>query len=107
MIHLTPAAAKAVQRFLRGTETPVAGLRLMISGGGCSGLQYGMKLEADKAEDDWEIQADGVTLLVDPMSYPLLDNVTIDFIETLTHTGFRFDNPNASAQCSCGQSFAA
>lgn len=106
MINLTPAAVKAVQRFIRGAETPVAGLRLTINGGGCSGLQYGMKLEADKAEDDWEIEVDGVKLLVDPMSHPLLDNVTIDFIDTLTHTGFRFDNPNASAQCSCGQSFS-
>jgi iron-sulfur cluster assembly protein len=59
MINLTPAAVKAVQRFIRGSETPVAGLRLMISGGGCSGLQYGMKLEADKAEDDWEIEVEG------------------------------------------------
>ena len=105
MINLTPAAVKAVQRFIRGSETPVAGLRLMISGGGCSGLQYGMKLEADKAEDDWEVEVEGVKLLVDPMTMPMIDNVTIDFIDTLTHTGFNFDNPNASSQCSCGQSF--
>src|SRR5574343_1740202 len=104
MINLTPAAVKAVQRFIRGSETPVAGLRLMISGGGCSGLQYGMKLEADKAEDDWEIEVEGVKLLVDPMTHPMIDNVTIDFIDTLTHTGFKFDNPNASSQCSCGSS---
>lgn len=106
MIHLTPAATKAVQRFIRGSETPVIGLRLMISGGGCSGLQYGMKLEADKAEDDWELEIDGVKLLVDPMTMPMIDEVTIDFIDTLTHTGFKFDNPNASAQCSCGSSFS-
>jgi iron-sulfur cluster assembly protein len=105
MITMTPAAVKAVQRFIRGSETPIAGLRLAISGGGCSGLQYGMKLEAEKAEDDWELEVDGVTLLVDPMSYPMLDNVSVDFVDTLTHTGFRFDNPNASAQCSCGSSF--
>lgn len=106
MINLTPQALKAIQRFIRGSETPVAGLRLSISGGGCSGLQYGMKLEHEKADDDWELDVDGVKLLVDPMTMPLLDNVTIDFIDTLTHTGFKFDNPNASAQCSCGQSFS-
>jgi iron-sulfur cluster assembly protein len=106
MINLTPQALKAIQRFIRGSETPVAGLRLSISGGGCSGLQYGMKLESEKAEDDWELEVDGVKLLVDPMTMPLLDEVTIDFIDTLTHTGFKFDNPNASAQCSCGQSFS-
>ncbi len=106
MINLTPAAVKAVQRFIRGSESPVAGLRLMISGGGCSGLQYGMKLEAEKADDDWEVEVEGVRLLVDPMTMPMIDNVTIDFVDTLTHTGFKFDNPNASAQCSCGQSFS-
>lgn len=105
MITMTPAAVKAVRRFMRGSETPVAGLRLVISGGGCSGLQYGMKLEAGKAEDDWELDVDGIKLLVDPMTYPMIDNVAIDFIDSLTHTGFKFDNPNASAQCSCGSSF--
>ena len=59
---------------------------------GCSGLQYGMKLEAEKAEDDWELEIDGVKLLVDPMTMPMIDNVTIDFVDTLTHTGFKFDN---------------
>ena len=106
MINLTPAAVKAVQRFIRGSESPVAGLRLMISGGGCSGLQYGMKLEAEKAEDDWELEIEGVKLLVDPMTMPMIDNVTVDFVDTLTHTGFKFDNPNASAQCSYDSSFS-
>lgn len=106
MINLTPAAIKAVQRFIRGSETPVVGLRLTVSGGGCSGLQYGMKLEADIIEDDMELEVDGVTLLVDPITLTMIDNVTIDFIDTLTHTGFKFDNPNASAQCSCGSSFS-
>ena len=106
MINLTPAAVKAVQRFIRGSETPVAGLRLAISGGGCSGLKYGMKLEAQKSEDDWELDVDGILLLVDPMSYPMIDEVTVDFIDTLTHTGFKFDNPNASAKCACGSSFS-
>ena len=106
MINLTPAAKKAVQRFIRGSEKPVIGLRLLISGGGCSGLQYGMRLEDTLAEDDWEIEVEGIKLLVDAASHPLLDNVTIDFIESLTHTGFKFDNPNASAQCSCGSSFS-
>ncbi len=107
MIILTPAAKKAVQRFIRGSEKPVIGLRLLISGGGCSGLQYGMRLEDTKEEDDWEFDVEGIKLFVDAASHPLLDNVTVDFIETLTHTGFKFDNPNASAQCSCGSSFSA
>lgn len=106
MINLTPAAVKAVQRFIRGSETPVIGLRLTISGGGCSGLQYGMKLENEKADDDWELEVEGVKVLVDAITFPMIDNVTVDFVDTLTHTGFKFDNPNASAQCSCGSSFS-
>ena len=107
MINLTPAALQAVRRFIRGSQTPVAGLRLTVSGGGCAGLQYGMKLEAEKADDDWEMDVDGIKLLVDALTLTMVDNVTIDFIDSLTHTGFRFDNPNATAQCSCGSSFAA
>lgn len=105
MINLTPNAVKAIHRFVRGSETPVAGLRIMIQGGGCSGFQYGLRLEADKQEDDTELEIDGVKLLVDPMSYTLVAGITVDFIDTLTHTGFKFDNPNATSTCGCGQSF--
>ena len=106
MITLTPNAVQAIRRFVRGAETPVAGLRVMIQGGGCSGFQYGLRMEAEKQEDDTELDIAGVKLLVDPMSYTLVAGVTIDFVETLTHTGFRFDNPNATATCGCGQSFS-
>lgn len=106
MIHLTPAAVEAVRRFIRDSEETVSGLRLMISGGGCSGLQYGMRLEGEKAEDDWEVEVEGLKLFVDPMTYPMIEGVSIDFIDSLTHTGFKFDNPSAASQCSCGQSFS-
>ena len=65
MINLTPAADKAIKRFLRGAENPVAGLRIFVSGGGCAGLQYGLRLEQDKSDDDYEFDIDGATLLVD------------------------------------------
>lgn len=107
MLTLTPKAVTAINRFIRGSDKPVIGLRVLISGGGCSGLQYGMKLESEKAEDDWVMEVDGVTLIVDALSAPLLEGVSVDFIDTLTHTGFKFNNPNATAQCSCGQSFSA
>lgn len=105
MINLTPNAVKAIHRFIRGSETPVAGLRIMIQGGGCSGFQYGLRLEAEMQEDDTLIEIEGVKLLVDPMSYTLVAGVTVDFIDTLTHTAFKFDNPNATSTCGCGQSF--
>ncbi len=107
MIELTPAAVKAVQRFIRGAENPVAGLRIFVSGGGCSGLQYGLRLEQEQADDDFAFDVEGVRLLVDPMSRPMLEGLSVDFIDSLTQTGFKFSNPNAVASCACGQSFSA
>lgn len=106
MIQLTPKAAKAVQRFIRFAETPVVGMRVTVSGGGCSGFQYGVKLEPGAAADDTVIEVDGIKVLVDPATAPLVDGLTIDFIDSLTESGFRFDNPNAKAACGCGKSFS-
>ena len=107
MINLTPKAAAAVDKFIKGSATPVAGLRIAISGGGCSGFQYGMKLEETKTEDDLVVAMDGVTLLVDPFSAPLLTGVTVDFVDSFNGSGFKFVNPNASSSCACGSSFSA
>lgn len=107
MIHLTPAASKAISRYIKGAGNPVAGLRIFVSGGGCAGLQYGLRLERDKAEDDYEFDLDGTRLLVDPASRPMLEGLTVDFIDSLTQTGFKFNNPNATGACACGQSFSA
>lgn len=108
MITLTPAATKAIDRFIKGSENPVAGLRIFVSGGGCSGLQYGLRLEQEKAEDDVEFEVGASTkLLVDPMSRPMLEGLTVDFVDTLTQTGFKFNNPNATGSCACGSSFSA
>ena len=107
MITLTPTALKAVSRFISTSADPVAGLRIHVQGGGCSGLQYGMKLESEKADDDFTVDLDGVTLLVDPYSAPMLTGVTVDYVESLTGSGFKFDNPNAAGGCACGQSFSA
>ena len=108
MINLTPAASKAINRFVKGAENPVAGLRIFVSGGGCAGLQYGLRLEQDKGEDDFEFELEGgTTLLVDPMSRPMLEGITVDFVDTLTQTGFKFNNPHATASCACGSSFSA
>ncbi len=106
MITFTPNAAKAVCRFIKGSETPVAGLRLYVSGGGCSGLQYGVRLEAQQDAEDFVIPGDGFTIFMDPMSKPLLDDVTVDFVDTMIETGFKFANPNAAASCGCGKSFS-
>lgn len=108
MIDLTPAAAKAIKRFITAAENPVAGLRIFVSGGGCAGLQYGLRLEQDKSDDDLEFDIGaGAKLLVDPLSRSMLEGLTVDFVDSLTQTGFKFNNPNVSGACACGQSFAA
>lgn len=107
MLTLTPSALSAVEKFIKGSDTPVAGLRISISGGGCSDFQYGMRLEEAQAEDDVLVAVGDVTLLVDPFSAPLLDGVTVDFVDSLNGSGFKFENPNATASCGCGSSFSA
>jgi len=107
MLTLTPSALSAVEKFINGSDTPVAGLRISISGGGCSGFQYGMRLEDAKAEDDVEVAVGGVMLLIDPFSAPMLEGVTVDFVDSLNGSGFKFENPNATASCACGSSFSA
>ncbi len=106
MIQLTPSAEKAIKRFIRFSETPVAGLRVSVAGGGCSGYQYGVKLVDAVEADDTSFEVGGIKLLVDPTSKPLIDGLTIDFIDTMTESGFKFDNPNAKAACGCGKSFS-
>jgi iron-sulfur cluster assembly protein len=107
MLTLTPSALSAVEKFIKGSDTPVAGLRISISGGGCSGFQYGMRLEEAKADDDVAVAVGGVTLLIDPFSAPMLEGVTVDFVDSLNGSGFKFENPNATSSCACGSSFSA
>ncbi len=107
MIKLTPNAITAVERFINGAGVPVAGLRVAVAGGGCSGLQYALSLEEAKNADDHVLEYGSVTLLVDPLSAPLLEGVTVDFVDSLNGSGFKFENPNASASCACGSSFSA
>ena len=107
MITLTESAQKAVRRFIQGADTPVSGLRLAVLGGGCSGLQYSLNLVAEKEAEDLEVSCGPVTVFVDPLSAPLLKGVTVDFLDGLDGSGFKFVNPNATNSCGCGSSFSA
>ncbi|MYM62477.1 iron-sulfur cluster assembly accessory protein [Pseudomaricurvus sp. HS19] len=106
MLTLTNNAVSAVQRFIDSAGKPIAGLRIKVEGGGCSGLQYGMRLEEAAAEDDSVMDFSGVKVLVDPQSVEMLDGVTVDFLDGLEGSGFKFENPNATGSCGCGKSFA-
>lgn len=107
MLTLTPSAVKAVQRFIQGSGDPVMGLRISVTGGGCSGFQYGMRLESEVQPSDTTVSCDGVTILVDSFSVPLLTGVTVDFVDSMEGSGFKFENPNANNSCGCGKSFSA
>ncbi len=106
MIQLTDSAVSAVSRFIDQADKPIFGLRIRVDGGGCSGFKYGMKLEETSADTDQVYDCDGVKILVDNESVELLDGVTVDFLDGLEGTGFKFENPNATENCNCGKSFA-
>lgn len=106
MITLTDSAAGAVKRFINTAEKPLTGLRIMVQNGGCSGMQYGMRLEEASVGNDMVLDCNGVQVFVDPESASLVDGVTIDFVESFEGSGFKFTNPNAKNGCSCGKSFS-
>ena len=105
-VTISERAARRIGQILKG-EGGGAMLRISVEGGGCSGFQYGMSLEGAKNDDDTVLEYGAVTLLVDPLSAPLLEGVTVDFVDSLTGSGFKFENPNASSSCACGSSFSA
>lgn len=107
MITLTDNAAGAVKKFIDSADKPLTGLRIKVQGGGCSGLQYGMRLEESSVDGDTVMDCNGVQVFVDPESVAQVDGVTIDFVESFEGSGFKFSNPNAKNGCSCGKSFSA
>jgi iron-sulfur cluster assembly protein len=104
-IVLTAGAAARVQRLLEERQLAGHALRVFISGGGCSGLQYGMALEGTPRESDHRFGFDGVDVVVDPVSMDYLAGATIDYVDDLMGGGFKIENPNAVSSCGCGHSF--
>jgi len=103
-ITLTDKAAQKVKAAMEKQGKSDAGLRLYVSGGGCSGFQYGLAID-QKNDGDHVIQAHGVTLLVDEQSAQYLEGSEIDYVESVMGEGFRVNNPNATETCGCGHSF--
>ncbi len=106
-INLTEAAAKMVQNLLVQKNVPDYGLRVFVSGGGCSGLQYGMALEAEARPYDQVIEKNDVKVFIDPTSMMYLTGATIDYEDSIMGGGFKIENPNAVSSCGCGTSFKA
>jgi iron-sulfur cluster insertion protein len=105
-IDFTDAAARKVAALIEDEGDPALKLRVYISGGGCSGFQYGFSFESTTEEGDFSFENQGVTLIVDPMSVQYLLDAEIDYREDLEGARFVIRNPNASTTCGCGSSFA-
>ena len=107
MLQLTPMAVTKVKEILSQQTPSPTGLRVAVVGGGCSGFSYHMAFENQVNESSDNIyEFDGLKVLVDQMSEMYLEGVSIDYIETLEGSGFKFNNPNVKSTCGCGSSFS-
>ncbi len=103
----TDAAASKVMNLIEEKKNPSLMLRVFVSGGGCSGFQYGFTFEESAGEDDTRVEKNGVTLLIDPLSFQYLAGAEIDYKEDLNGAQFVIKNPQAKTTCGCGSSFSA
>lgn len=105
-VNFTESAAKKVGALIFEEGNDNLKLRVYISGGGCSGFQYGFTFDEEVNEDDTQIKKDGVTVLIDSMSIQYLNGAEIDYKEDVSGSQFVIRNPNATTTCGCGSSFS-
>jgi len=105
-VSLTASAARRVSELKRLESLPGAFLRLAVSGGGCSGFQYGFSFDEKRQPDDQVFERDGVQLVIDAVSLELVRGAEIDFVEDMMGASFQVKNPNAASSCGCGNSFS-
>ncbi|HKJ87234.1 MAG TPA: iron-sulfur cluster insertion protein ErpA [Gammaproteobacteria bacterium] len=104
-IELSDSAVQKLKELIESEGNPNLMLRVFVSGGGCSGFQYGFTFDENRQDVDTVIEKDGVTILVDMMSIQYLMGANIDYKEDLEGAQFMINNPNASTTCGCGSSF--
>ena len=107
LIKVTPSAARKINSLLQKQGRPGGVLRVAVVGGGCSGLQYKMDLQDQPASRDFLVESGGIKVVVDPKSALYLTGSELDYVDALQEGGFKVKNPNATASCSCGESFSA
>ena len=105
-IQFSDSAASKVKVLISEEENPELKLRVYVTGGGCSGFQYGFTFDEKVNDGDMTIEKQGVTMVVDPMSLQYLVGGTVDYVEGLEGSRFLVDNPNAETTCGCGSSFS-
>ena len=105
-IVVTENAARRIAALRTQEEADGAFLRIAVSGGGCSGFQYGFTFDDQRSDDDFVFERDGIAVVVDDVSLGLLNGAEIDFVEDMMGASFRINNPNAASSCGCGNSFS-
>jgi iron-sulfur cluster insertion protein len=105
-VFLSESAARRVAELKKQENVPGAFLRLAVSGGGCSGFQYGFSFDEEHRPDDAVFERDGVQLVVDAVSLELVRGAEVDFVEDMMGAAFQVRNPNAASSCGCGNSFS-
>ncbi|QEY16595.1 iron-sulfur cluster insertion protein ErpA [Cellvibrio sp. KY-GH-1] len=105
VVSVTESAIAKVRSLIEEEDNPDLKLRVYVTGGGCSGFQYGFTFDEAVADDDSIVERDGVKVVVDAMSYPYLVGARVDYEEGLQGSKFVIQNPNASSTCGCGSSF--
>ena len=106
MIEITENATIKIANILAEENNPKVKIRVFVQGGGCSGMQYGFTMDEEQNEDDFEIPAGSISMLVDSISAQYLTNAIIDYVEDLNGSQFKITNPNAATTCGCGSSFS-
>lgn len=104
-IIVTDAAAERVKALLAGRGKPSVGIRIGVRTKGCSGLSYTLEFADEKGKFDEVVEADGVTILIDPKATMFILGTEMDYVEDKLESGFVFRNPNEKARCGCGESF--
>lgn len=104
-VTLSDRAAAQVSKVL-SREAPGSFLRVSVNGGGCSGFQYAFDIVTDREADDLALERDGAVVLIDPVSIDYMRGARIDYVNDLIGQSFKIENPNATASCGCGTSFA-
>ena len=105
-VVITESAARRIAALKAPGRSRSAFLRIAVSGGGCSGFQYGLSFDDQRNPDDFVFEHDGVAVIVDDVSLDLLNGAEVDFVEDLMGASFQIKNPNAASSCGCGNSFS-
>ena len=106
IVQISVEAAAKVASFLKDEGNPNLILRVFVTGGGCSGFQYGFMFDEQQNEDDSVYVQHGIKMAIDPMSYQYLVGATVEYEETVAGSRFSINNPNATTTCGCGSSFS-